>query len=84
MSEGIYVFKERKHGGRDLSDRSSHKASNALRGQGSWFKTFGNSQILLAESMEAMTEFISSQDASKAKNDASKVAVLTVDGDTTS
>ncbi|MBA0772169.1 hypothetical protein Gotri_007588 [Gossypium trilobum] len=52
--------KDRKNEDRDSIGRSGRKPSNTLRGQGSRFKSFGNSQIPLVESTGAMVKLLSS------------------------
>ncbi|MBA0755693.1 hypothetical protein Gogos_020476 [Gossypium gossypioides] len=78
--EGVEVSpKDRKNGDRDSIGSSGRNPSNTLWGQGSRFKSFGNSQITLVESTEAMVELISSQVSSVTVNDAQKVAASTLD-----
>ncbi|PPD71903.1 hypothetical protein GOBAR_DD31194 [Gossypium barbadense] len=60
LGVGISGPKDRKNEDRDSIDRSGRKPSNTLRGQGSRFKSFGNSQIPLVESTRAMVELLSS------------------------
>ncbi|KAK5819433.1 hypothetical protein PVK06_024433 [Gossypium arboreum] len=57
---------------------------NALRGQGSRFKASRDSRIPLAESIEAMENFISPQELRKHDNSGPEVAALIMDGDTVS
>ncbi|MBA0804902.1 hypothetical protein Gohar_004457 [Gossypium harknessii] len=60
LGVGISSPKDRKNKVRDSISRSGRKTSNTLPGQGSCFKSFGNSQIPLVESTEAMVELLSS------------------------
>ncbi|KAH1031126.1 hypothetical protein J1N35_043300 [Gossypium stocksii] len=71
-----------KSGGKDLIERNGRKASSALRGRGSRFKSSGNSRVPLADSMEEMAKFMSNSKLSKESTSGLEDGTLVKDGNT--